>query len=354
MSASVLHTSLDNERSACLCLNRCFFSQNLIKRQEKIILKNLFVGEEVMKNKQGRLKISTFTLCLLILSVSTGMLSRAEQESKQSLQALLPSLEGMVSVESPQTYYPETLFEYINGAAEIYLSYGFIELIVVQYKRSDAAGTVTVEVYDMGDHRNSFGIYSAERYPDNEVISLGTQGYVEEGALNFLVGCYYVKLLCFDCEDRADEMLQTFAIEIVKRVEERGGFPVLLKAFPSEGRLPNTEKFILKNFMGYRFLHDGYLVNYEVEGLPFDCFLIEGENPDEAREMLNQYLEAKGASNVEEISSGYRVKDKYYHNIYLAPVNKYICGVMKIKDGNEGIAERYLAHLVKSLEKLDF
>ncbi len=307
-----------------------------------------------MKIIQGRTRIHIFTLCLLILCLSNGILSRAQEEGRQSLQTLLPSLEGMVCEESPQTYYPETLFEYINGAAEIYLSYGFKELIVVQYKRNDTPDILTVEVYDMGDPRNSFGIYSAERYPDNEFLSLGTQGYVEEGALNFLVGCYYVKLLCFDCEDRADEMLQTFAMEIVKGVENKGGFPVLLKVFPSEGRLPNTEKFILKNFMGYRFLHDGYLVNYEVEGLPFDCFLIEGKNPDEVREMLNQYLEAKGASNVEEISSGYRVKDRYYHNIYLAPVNKYICGVMKIKDGNEGIGERYLAHLVKSLKRLNF
>jgi len=331
-----------------------FFAKSGKKTEERWFENNIFRGVENMHIKKGRFKRGSFLPCLLILCLSTGILSRAEEEGKQSLQALLPGLEGMVSLEPPQTYYPETLFEYINGAAEIYLSYGFKELIVAQYKRSDAADTVTVEIYDMEDSRHSFGIYSAERYPENEFISMGTQGYVEEGALNFLVGCYYVKLLCFDCEDRADEILQTFSKEIVKRVEDKGGFPVLLKAFPSEGRLPDTEKFILKNFMGYRFLHDGYLVNYEVEGLPFDCFLIEGENPDEVQKILKQYLEAKGASNVQKISTGYRVKDRYYHNIYLAPVNRYICGVMKIEDGNEAIGERYLAHLIKSLEKLDF
>jgi hypothetical protein len=265
----------------------------------------------------------------------------------------LPVLEGLVSAEAPQTYYPENLFEYINGAAEIYLSYGFRELIVAEYKKSDTSDTVAVEIYDMGDHKNSFGIYSAERYPDNEFVSLGTQGYVEEGALNFLVGRYYIKLLCFDCEDRSDKALQAFSEEIVSRVEDKGGFPVLLQAFPLGGRLPNSEKYILNNFMGYRFLHDGYIANYEVDGLSFDCFLIEGENPDEAQTMLQQYLEAKGPSNVQKISSGYQIKDRYYHNIYLALVKNYICGVMKIKEGKEKLGEKYLENLVKQAKGLD-
>jgi hypothetical protein len=306
-----------------------------------------------MKIKNRKLSGGIFLLFLFILSLPNPMLSRDENENEQSLKALLPVLEGLVSAEAPQTYYPENLFEYINGAAEIYLSYGFKELIVAEYKKSDTSDTTAVEIYDMGDHKNSFGIYSAERYPDNEFVSLGTQGYVEEGALNFLVGRYYIKLLCFDCEDRSDKTLQAFSEEIVSRVEDKGGFPVLLNAFPMEGRLPNSEKYILNNFMGYRFLHDGYLANYEVDGLSFDCFLIEGENPDEAQIMLQQYLEAKGASNVQKISSGYQIKDRYYHNIYLDLVKNYICGVMKIKEGKEKVGEKYLENLVKQAKRLD-
>ena len=294
-----------------------------------------------------------FLVCLLTLFLAAPMLGGVVQEKEQSLKALLPEFEGMVSAEAPQTYYPENLFEYINGAAEIYLSYGFKELIVAEYKKSDTSDTVAVEIYDMGNHKNSFGIYSAERYPDNEFVSVGTQGYVEEGTLNFLVGRYYIKLLCFDCEDRSDKTLEAFSEGIVRRVEDKGGFPVLLIAFPKEGRLPNSEKYILNNFLGYRFLHDGYLTNYEVDGLSFDCFLIEGKNPDEAQMMLEQYLEAKGPSNVQKISSGYQIKDRYYHYIYLALVKNYICGVMKIKEGKEKVGEKYLENLVKQVKGMD-
>lgn len=303
-----------------------------------------------MKIKNLKQSGGILLLFLFILYLQNPMLSQDENES---LKALLPVMEGLVSMEAPQTYYPENLFEYINGAAEIYLSYGFKELIVAEYKKSNSSDTVAAEIYDMGDHKNSFGIYSAERYPDNEFVSLGTQGYVEEGALNFLVGRYYIKLLCFDCEERSDETLQAFAEKIVNRVGDKGGFPVLVQAFPTEGRLPNSEKYILNNFMGYRFLHDGYLANYEVDELSFDCFIIEGKNPSEAQHMLQQYLEAKGASNVQKISSGYQVKDRYYHNIYLALAKNYICGVMKIKEGKEKVGEKYLEKLVKLAGGLD-
>ena len=285
---------------------------------------------------------------LMLIGVLSG---RADQEMKVGLKTLLPVVEGMEPTESPVTYFPETLFEYINGAAEIYISYDFRELIVAEYKKNDASDSLAVEIYDMGNLKNSFGIYSAERYPDNEFLSLGTQGYQEEGTLNFLIGRYYVKLLCFDCQDRSEEWLRAFSGEIVARVEDRGGFPDILDVFPREGLVPNTEKFILRNVMGYKFLHDGYIASFKTDELTFDCFVIEGNDPREASEMLNKYLEAKGAESVQKTSSGFWVKDRYYHNIYLAQVDNIICGVMKIPEGSEKIGETYLGKLIKSLEK---
>lgn len=301
---------------------------------------------QVVKQRQKWVIVCSSLFFLVLSGVFGG---RADQEMQVVLKTLLPAVEGMESTESPETYFPETLFEYINGAAEIYISYDFKELIVAEYKKNDASDSVAVEIYDMGNRKNSFGIYSAERYPDNEFLALGTQGYMEEGTLYFLVGRYYVKLLCFDCEERSEKWLRAFSREIVDRVEDQGGFPDILDVFPKEGLIPNTEKFILRNVMGYKFLHDGYIVSYKTNELSFDCFVIEGHNPQEASEMLDKYLEAKGAESVQKMSSGFWVKDKYYHNIYLAQVENTICGVMKITEGSEKLGESYLEKLIQSL-----
>ena len=267
-----------------------------------------------------------------------------------ALSSLLPRLPGWSLIEQPRSFSPGTLFEYIDGAAENYLSYGFRELLVGDLKKDGQAASLTVEIYDMEDETRAFGVYSSERYPESRFLDIGSQGYIEEGTLNFIVGGYYVKLLCYDCGDRSDQWLREFSDAIVKRVQNEEGFPTPLKAFPQKGALPNTEKFILKNVMGYKFLHDGYIVSYKIKDVAFDCFLIEGENTQEAKDMLTKYLDAKGADSVQKTSSGFRIKDRYYQNIFVAQVNNTLCGVMKIPDGMLEIGESYLQEFVQSVK----
>jgi len=265
------------------------------------------------------------------------------------LESLLPQLKDWSPSEDPQSYFPESLFEYINGAAEIYLSYEFKELIVAQYQKAGSPANLSVEIYDMAAGRNAFGIYSAERFPDNRFIEIGSQGYIEEGTLNFLVGRYYVKLLCFDCEEEATE-LRRFAGDIVRLAEQEPGFPVQFSAFPEAGRLPHTDKFILRNVLGYGFLHDGYLATYRIDDQEFDCFVLEGSDPEDAAAMLEKFLEAKGSSS--KTAEGHLIKDRYYHHIYIARTGRYLCGVMKIRPGFEELGERFLRALVENAGRL--
>jgi len=304
-----------------------------------------------MRNSNSNKIIKGFLISILFFSFYglAGIYLEAEVDSP--LRSLLPEVESWKFSEDPQNYLPETLYEYINGAAEIYLAYNFKELIVGQYEKPDHSASLTIEIYDMGSGENSFGIYSAERFPDSKFISMGNQGYLEEEVLNFIVGKFYVKLLCFDCHEKSEEFLRLFSLEIAKRVKNKGSLPEILKLFPRRGLVENSEKFILHNFMGYSFLHNGYIANYRLENLEFDCFFIDGKNREDALGMLEQYLDAKGRENIQEISQGYHLKDRYYHNIYLARIENYICGVMKIKDGSEEMGERYLRQLIRSLER---
>jgi hypothetical protein len=303
-----------------------------------------------MKNTKYKIYVVLIAICLL----GNFLWSTSEDQEKPSgLVSLLPEVESWSLTEKPESYYPENLFEYINGAAEIYLAYEFKELIVAQQKKDESENNVAVEIYDMGNETNAFGIYSAERYPDNRFIEMGIQGYLEEGTLNFLVDRYYVKLLCFECEDQSEEILKAFSQKIVERVGQPGNLPSLLKAFPSEGLETNSESFILRNFMGYSFLHNGYSAKYKRNDLEFDCFVAEGKDDRDATEMLEKYLEAKKSQNVRKIDSGFHIKDKYYHNIYMAKVGNKICGVIKIKDGSEQLGLEYLKALIHNLEDMN-
>jgi len=268
-----------------------------------------------------------------------------------ALKRLLPELPAWELTEEAENYRAENLFEYINGAAEIYISYEFEELLVANFKLKGTETEMSVEIYDMGSPTNAFGIYSAERYPENTFISLGTQGYIESGALNFLASRYYIKLLCFEGGDSSDAHLNRFGDEMVRRIDSKMGFPEIMKIFPKQNRIANSEKYFLRNFMGYSFFHDGFSADYRLDDMEFVCILVVGKDDDDARKMLQAYVDAKSADALESLADAYHIRDRYYHNIYLGRINRYICGAMKIQDDRTGEGRRYLEEMMERLKK---
>lgn len=286
-----------------------------------------------------------------LLNLGFLFLASSASQTASPLLALLPEVPGWEKAEEPRLYQPENLFEYIDGAAESYLSYEFKELAVAPYKRVNATATLTVEIYRMGSAKNAFGIYSAERYPESHFLEIGGQGYMEEGALNFFLGDKYVKLLSFEAGTEGEAILLLFARKIVQAVGEKGSLPEILQCFPRENLVANSEKFILRNFLGYEFLHDGYLASYKVDDEEFELFLIEGKDEAEAASMLEKFVaqSARRGKTPERIEGGYHLQDRYLQNLYLVRVKNYIAGVMRVGEGMEETGRRYLGLLLNAL-----
>ena len=154
------------------------------------------------------------------------------------LAALVPRLEGWSPTEAVRSFFPDDLFEYINGAAESYLSYDFRELAVADFGRTGTDATLTLEIYDMGEAVNAFGIFGAERYPDNAAVPVGDLGYFEGEAMNFLAGRFYVKMLAFGLGDGTEPFLRQVGLKIASGIKSGGGLPRLVTAFPRTASSP--------------------------------------------------------------------------------------------------------------------
>ena len=100
-----------------------------------------------------------------------------------------PSVTGWKQVGEIQSFDPNTLYEYINGGADLYLAYDFQELKVAEYQ-NDKKAAVTVEVYRHRTPTQAFGIYSQERFPGANFIDVGIQGYLEKQVAEFSVWEY--------------------------------------------------------------------------------------------------------------------------------------------------------------------
>jgi hypothetical protein len=238
-----------------------------------------------------------------------------------------------------QTFVPRTLFEYINGAADLYLSYDFQELKVAEYQ-NDKKASVTVEVYRHKTPTQAFGIYSQERLANANFIDVGSQGYIENNVLNFLTGSYYVKISSYKTGAEDQEILLTFAKKVLQNLGERGSLPSILSSFPEEGKKKNSEKFINQNFLGYSFLHSAFTTDYELSGMKFKLFVIEGEGGNDCRDMVQKYLQQTGSPRKDVVEGRYTISDPYHGEIDLQWQRAYIWGILNLN--NPDLRSKYL------------
>lgn len=238
----------------------------------------------------------TITFIIMITLVdapgSEGMPSHELARDKQNLIALLPKeteVAGWKTTSKPEFFEPETLWKYINGQAEMYLDYGFKLLVTMDYKSINGSSPVTIEIYRMESPDHSFGIYAAERSPDDHFIKIGIEGYLGEGVLNFWKGIYYVKLGSFKASPVTKEILQKFAEIIANKIRGSYSEPELFACFPQENRVKMSERFIPKNFLGQPFLKNGYRVEYKKGESSYQLFLAKNSSREEAEEAFGKY-----------------------------------------------------------------
>ena len=286
-----------------------------------------------------------------VLAASLAAAAGSVQTAAPSpLKALLPPAAEWKAAEAARSYDASSLFEYIDGAAEAYIGYDFKELLVADYQHASSKATLTAEIYDMGTSLNAFGIYGAERFPQSRFLPIGVQGYLEEGSLNFLAGRYYIKLMSYDAGDKAETLLRSYAGALAARIKDPGVFPAILRAFAGEGLVPNSEKYVARNFMGFKFLSGGFTAAFKRDSQEYEAFVVEGRTADEAAAMLKQLSGHFAASgNVEASGSGFWAKDAYLKNVFFAVSGRRLCGVTKIKDGGEATGVRALEGLIKAL-----
>jgi len=295
----------------------------------------------------GRMKKECLVVPLLVISlVAVANLAWASPD----LQVFVfPEVKGWKQSVEIQTFTPKTLFEYINGDADLYIMYDFQELKVAEYLNGKKA-SVIMDVYRHKTPTHAFGIYSQERLPNANFINIGAQGYIENNVLNFLTGPYYVKINSYNTGAEDQEILFAFAKKVAGNLGEKGGLPSILSSFPEEGKKRNSEKFINRNFLGYAFFHSAFTADYEIFGKKFKLFVIEGEDQKDCNEMIQKYLQQTGNREKNILESIYGVSDPYHGDIEFHRKGRFIWGALNLDDSS--LRSKYLALFGERLWKV--
>lgn len=256
--------------------------------------------------------VSAVLLTFVLMTIgSAADLSAADT----NMTGIFPHLKGWTAKGKPDIYNPDNLFEYINGAADVFLAYDFRELATLTYENRKKH-SFTVDIYRHSNDKNGFGIYSAEKPREGDFIAIGTQGYYEKGILNFLKGSYYVKLSGFDLGDGDKDVLTMAAKALAGALKGTVKFPAGLSCFPEKGKKSQSERYIAENFLGHSFLHSAFLADYDLKGQKYEVFIIETDDEQSADKVLQSYLAflQKKGKQVDEKNNYYRFQDPYYRS----------------------------------------
>ena len=228
----------------------------------------------------------------------------------QIRESLFPEVKGWKLTIEETVYTPNNLWDVIDGAADLFLEYNFVDLTIARYQKS-ADLEIKVELYRHKSAVDAFGMYSQERYPDYHFIDLGTQGYVEKGTVNFLCGEYYIKISTVQSEQAAQDGLMTIGGSLEKRLKRTKSWPSLIAVFPTKGKQANTEQYVARNFLGYSFFNSVFTAVYN-DGAALKAFIMRLQSPDEASKTIETYLAALPKEGKSKTEGGrFRVRDPH-------------------------------------------
>lgn len=256
-----------------------------------------------------------------------------------------PSLKGYKIRTDYPVYVRENLWDFIDGAADNYLAYGFIDVHVAEYKKGRAV--IKAEIYRHSDNIMAFGIYSSERSPSFRFVNLGAQGYIADGAINFFKGNYYVKIKTYSKKEKVLREEESLATRLAAMLPGDAVMPSMLLWFPPEGLKRNEEVFINESILGHSFLNKGFKASYQLGNDSFSVFIIESNSADEARKTAETYIASTGISPVETSDSKFVLTDGYNGSIFLAWKDSKIVIISGLAKDQSDIADRYITEILK-------
>jgi len=158
--------------------------------------------------------------------------------NSKSLKDLLPlEYSGWKKANEDNFYNNETLYNYIDGGAELYLSYGFNRVVSRNYVKPGQP-EIRVDIFDMINSRNAFGVYTHSREKIEYNFGQGSQTL--PGAVLFWKDRYYVSVISQSETDDVTKAIHGFARIIDSSVKGKGKIPGIIKRLPANQLVPET------------------------------------------------------------------------------------------------------------------
>jgi hypothetical protein len=314
---------------------------------------------------------------LILLSILSSILIWTNAFAKAiSIESLLPRKlpEGWTQISGPEVYTQKTLFERINGQAELFFKYGFQKSVFTIYQnKNNSKDQIELDLYDMGNVLHAFGIFSRSRNEDRPV-GIGFDSYLDDHSLLFYQGKYFIMLYAVESNPL---VLKEVGMKVSSKILDPSLPPKEIGYFPKEGLKSGSMQYFPEGLLGNRFLKRGFQGTYidkveaqvkvkdedkvkakvEVEEKEFSLFLAIFKDSQDAENALKIYRDdlskrGKVDSGVSTPfgSNALKGEDPYRGKVIVVSKGFYLAGMIGFE--NLKRAEKLLEEFVKIIERL--
>jgi len=138
---------------------------------------------------------------------------------------------GWTAGSAPAVYDPETIYDYIDGHAEVYRAYGFKRCVSRRFTGPAGESDVVADVFELASPDDAYGMFTHDR--DGEPAGIGNDSLVRYGWLSFWKGPYFVSVVAEGDTERSRAAVLELGRTIAAALPAGGQIPPIVLALPA-------------------------------------------------------------------------------------------------------------------------
>ncbi len=269
--------------------------------------------------------LTAISVCLIIV--------KTVHAQSGHIQTIVTPPPGLEPLNPPEVFDPESLYEKINGQAELYLSAGFVRLKSQWFAEAKETDSMfEVYIYHMGNGINAFSVYSVQRRGDIQKVDLAQFAYQTESSLYLVHGPYYLEIIAAAPSEHILSKMTSLAQNFIKNTHVDTKSIKGLEFFPKENLDQESISLIAKNAFGFDGLDRVFTATYNIDGSKVTAFISKRQTPREAKNLAIDFYKYFITFGGKDIKPGLAVKDLKMIEIMdtfdiMFSINSYLAGV---------------------------
>ena len=299
--------------------------------------------------------------CLLVtlVALAAGMLAcggGSDDAEPTSLSQYFPDRladVGFDRVSEVRTFVSDSLWEYINGGAELYHSFGFVRVSTADYKSADTE--LVLDLYQFESSDGAYGLYAALRPDEPDIVPLGVEGYFTGSSLEFVKGDIMVRLVGYDASEATGRAIHALATNLAGSLSGTVEPPETFQLFPRDNAIAGTDKIIGEAFLGQAFLNMVYTRDYQMADDTLTLFLSDDPSGEAFAQWMQQVGDGWGSPEAN--NPGYDenyyllTPSSYYGDILAGLKNGKLVGVVNFSDQHQEFVADWLTSIPASTDR---